>query len=500
MALFKSSGKKTAKQVSGTAGSLLGNVLARNARSATDAAVDGMRLFRRKINSPIVQNGSFAAQKGNLFEYIEAAKFNINAASSGSNARAIVTDAVGDPHAAADIIIKDKGRIVKKIQAKFIQAHKGGRDISAAKSVKEHTGALNRGWGQYDDMERLVRKQENYNENGSLLDEAKRLAKARSESGSIYAESYRNVYENLTDETHYKNVTSGGTTIEEVQTAYASPTAFARRIERKAVAAEMKCTAANMAKAGFITSGIVSGITNMFEVFRDEKELSRALCEVGAEAAEGAVRGAATGAVSTAIRYHGIKNGSSLLSDSTAATVMAGGLIDGGVALYSYARGEITAEELTEQLIDTTAKSVTTIYFTKVVPFIMGKAVSPIVPMVVYTAANYVITCTREIIRNAQLNAIEYDRMTSILKRETEEIDAYYKEFSRYLSQCEKKQKKMFDHLLDSFVYNLETGENYDAAIYAIVSFANEAGFALQHVDFEHFGKAMRSKKVFKLE
>ena len=29
-----------------------------------------------------------------------------------------------------------------------------------------------------------------------------------------------------------------------------------------------------------------------------------------------------------------------VLSDSTAATVMAGGLIDGGAALYSYAKGE----------------------------------------------------------------------------------------------------------------------------------------------------------------
>ncbi len=34
--------------------------------------------------------------------------------------------------------------------------------------------------------------------------------------------------------------------------------------------------------------------------------------------------------------------------------------IDGGVALYSYARGEIDEQQLKEQLVDTTAKAATT--------------------------------------------------------------------------------------------------------------------------------------------
>ena len=37
----------------------------------------------------------------------------------------------------------------------------------------------------------------------------------------------------------------------------------------------------------------------------------------------------------------------------------------------------------------------------------MGSAVNPILPMVVYTTASYVVTCTREIIKNAKLNAEE---------------------------------------------------------------------------------------------
>ena len=178
---------------------------------------------------------------------------------------------------------------------------------------------------------------------------------------------------------------------------------------------------------------------------------------------------------------------------------MAGSVIDGGVALYSYARGEIDARELRDQLIDTTIKSAATIYFTKAAGAIFKSTVSPLVPMVIYTAANYVITCTREIIRNANLNAEAYDRMTAILQESIRQAEAYRLDLEKLIAQCELNQRQMFERFLDSFEYNLETGENYDHAIYSIVRFANEAGMVLQHVKFDEFKGAMQSKDPFVL-
>ena len=496
---LKKTTKKVAKDASRTAGTLLGNAASQNARNATNAAVDGMGLFRWKMGTPIIQNGTFEAQKGNLFEYIEAAKFNADAASKGMTARAVVTD-VTDPHATADILIRDQGKTVKEIQAKFIKTSNRGHDSSAAQSVRDQTGANNKGWDQYVGMDRLIRKQDDYNSEGSLLDEAKKLSKARADAQGIHADSYKDVYEHLTDETHYQGATSGGTTFEEVRDAYENPEVYARGFERKQVVAEMRCSAANMAKASLVTTGIVSGITNMFEVFHDEKELSEAMVDVGVDAVKGGVRGAATGVVSTAIRYKGIKAGSALLSDSTAATVMAGGLIDGGVALYSYARGEISAEGLRDQLVDTTAKAASTIFFTKAVVAILGKTVSPFVPMAIYTTASYVVTCTREIIKNAKLEAEEYERMAAILQESTRQMNKYRKEFELHVARCEENQRLMLNQFIDSFEYNLETGENYDQALHSIVRFANNTGIALQHVDFRDFQKAMRSREPFVLK
>ena len=84
--------KKAAKDASKTTGNLVGNMASMSAQNATNAAIDGMDLFRWKMGTPIIQNGHFDQQKGNLFEYIEAAKFNADAAGKGMSARAVVTD------------------------------------------------------------------------------------------------------------------------------------------------------------------------------------------------------------------------------------------------------------------------------------------------------------------------------------------------------------------------------------------------------------------------
>ena len=165
MSIIKKTAQIVTEDASKTAGTLLGNAASQNAQNATDAALDGMSLFRWKVGTPIIQNGTFEAQKGNLFEYIEAAKFNADAASKGISARAVVTD-VTNPSAEADILIQDHGKTVKEIQAKFIKTSNHGQDTSAAQSVFDQTGAKNKGWGQYDGMDRLIRKQDDYNAEG----------------------------------------------------------------------------------------------------------------------------------------------------------------------------------------------------------------------------------------------------------------------------------------------------------------------------------------------
>lgn len=169
--------KKVVKDASKTTENLVGNMASSNAQNATNAAVDGMDLFRWKIGTPIIQNGHFDQQKGNLFEYIEAAKFNADAASKGMSAKAVVTD-VYDQGAAADILIKDGGRVQKEVQAKFVKSVScKGIERSAANSVFDQAGGQRDHWGKYNGMDRLIRKDEHYNADGSMLKEAKKTCK-----------------------------------------------------------------------------------------------------------------------------------------------------------------------------------------------------------------------------------------------------------------------------------------------------------------------------------
>lgn len=489
--------KKFVKDAANKSASLAGDAVSANVHRATDEAIHGMDLFKAKADQ--IKNVGAAQAKGNLFEYIEAAKFNQDAALKNSKIRAHVTDAMGDPHAAADILLKDNGKTVDQAQLKASHTFKNGKPTSAASSVFYQAGGEKGQWGKYKGMQRVILKQTDYDDQGSLLDASKRIAANRAGSNGIHAADYQDTYENLTDGLHYKNISSGGTTYEELEDAHNNPSKYARRMEHKQVAQEMKVTAVNMAAANAVTSGIISGVTNMFQVYKDEKELDQALKDIGADVIKGGVRGATTGVASTAIRYGAAKsskNAVHLLSDSSAATIMAGSMIDGGVSLYSYARGEINEDELQKSLVDTTVKSVTTIYFTKAVELAVGPA-NPFVPMAIYTAASYIVTSTREIIKNAKLNAAEYDRLRALLDQSTELIHQYRMQMNEAMSQYERRQRKNMTSLLNTFDYNISTGENYDKAIYAIVNFANQTGIALQHANFDDFDRAMISNDEF---
>ena len=59
--------RKVVKDASKTTENLVGNMASSNAQNATNAAVDGMDLFRWKIGTPIIQNGKIAGAVTHVF-------------------------------------------------------------------------------------------------------------------------------------------------------------------------------------------------------------------------------------------------------------------------------------------------------------------------------------------------------------------------------------------------------------------------------------------------
>lgn len=491
--------KKEIKQHNGdVAGRAIGDSIARSSQNASNAGVVGMDLLRQKISSMGAVN--FEQGKGNLFEYIEAAKFNVDAAQKGASLEAIVTDAAGRPHAEADIEIFKNGVKVKDIQAKFIKTSFQGRDNSAASSVHHQTGAHNKGWGQYDGMDRLIRKEEHYDANGSLLDKAKKLAHERSKNG-IHADVYKDVEEHLTDETNYENATSHGTTLEEVDKAFNKSEKYIKEFERKQFGKEIAVTTRSMAAASFVTTGVVSGISNFYKVFKNEKTLAEAIKDTTGAAVKSGVRGAATGFISSNIRISAVKSGNKLLSDSSASLAVAGGIIDGGISLLKYAKGEIDSKTLKEDLVATVAKSTSLIFVSNGLKAIYaGAAINPFVSIASYIALGLIIDGCKEIIHNGRLHIEECEKLKAIYIEAIKESEENNKKLSAYLDRLNAKQKESFDSFIKRFNYNIETGQNYDEAICSIVELSNYLGIELQHVRFDDFKAAMKSDTSFKLE
>lgn len=481
---------KNNKNPAQLSGELLGNHLSENIQKATSESVKNMDLLRDRADKLV--NADFNSKgKGTLFEYIETAKYNRSAAIKGLASRAYTTESLGDPHAAADIVIRKNGKTVKKIQAKFSD--------KASDSVFYQAGGQNGHWGKYRGMDRLIRKDDLYNEKGSMLDEAKRLAGQRANTKSIHADEYNDVHKYLTDETKYGGAASGGTTQEEVTEAFFSPAKYADRFEKQQLMADMKTTSVNMAAGAAVTTGLVSGVTNLFAVLKDDEELGEAISSVCRDVGVSATRGAATGALSTAVRYQGIKKGIKILSDSTSATILSGGMIDGGVALYKYAKGGLTPEELRDELLETTVKSVSTVYFTKAVEMALGKA-NPFLPIAVYTTASYVVTCTKEIIQNAELKADEFNRMADLYNESTAVLQNFHDQLVFNMQEFTLERKYAMEQFLDTYEYNIATGANYEKALNCLLDFANQLGMEIKHASFDEFKQAMKSDDEFVLK
>lgn len=481
----KDSRKRIAKDATNHSANQIGNMFSNNVQHGTDVAEKGMKLFLKKINQ--IGNVGYQQAKGNLFEYIETAKINKNLANKGINRHYEVTDAkkewggLGEPHAPDDFRGFEDGKVIARGQAKI--------NNNTNKTAGSDKGITN---PKYKGMQRNVANDKYDGVLNALND--------KYEKGEISKDAYddakANLRNGLTDDE--SGISSGGTSIKELKKAATNPEKYAHDFRFNQYAREVGNTSVNMAASNMIMTGIIKTTSNLFEVFQNRKELDEAMNVIGVEVIKSGVRGVATGFLSSILRIGGRKAVIPVISDASASTTIAGGIIDCGVSVYAYSKGEISAEELKESLQNTAIKSVATIYFTKSIELVFGAA-NPFLPIAIYTAASYVVTSTREIIKSAKLNAEEYNRVASLYEESTKQLIEYRKILEAQLDHYVKSQKRMLQSFIDDYEYNITTGKNYDGAIYAIVNFSNQYGLSLKHVDFGEFKSAMLSNDDFLL-
>ena len=468
--------------------------LNKNLKNGTDITLKDMDLFRWKGEK--VAKVGYEQAKGNLFEYIEQAKFERNNANAGYQNfdKSPVTDipaskgGYGGHTAPDDFRAVQNGKVVFRGQAKV--------------NNNPNNTANNFLNPKYRGMQRIT--------TSDTVEDVKNALAEKLQKGEInrqqYDEVMRNIRKGLTDDR--TGISSGGTTTAELEQFRDkngkidtdAVIRYSRKFELKQVATEAVGAAQAGATAGAIMSGVINGVQNCFEVYKDRKSLEQALKDTGLAVGKGAVRGGVTGGLSAGLRYVGAKGIIPVLADSTVATAVAAGVVDCGASILAYAQGEISGEQLVESVKTTAVQTTAAWYFTTAIKTITGATSGVFLPMAVYSVTSYMIMSTKAIIDQAMLNAAEYRRVAALYNEETKILQIYRNRLNTEMQKYRDEQKLLMDGFLNDFDRYAFSNFNYSAAIVSAMRFADAMQIEIQHRDYNDFKTSLNNHDRFILK
>ncbi len=464
-----SPGKKLSKHslpVVSFVGSAIASHLTQSHAAATDSMVEGMDAFRIAAEKLGAVNPKIS--QGNLFEYIEAAKFNADAALKGSNLKAEVTAAMGDPHAAADLLIKEGDRTLQAVQAKSMNR---ASNATAAISQEKYRG-----------MQKLVPSDQ--------AERVQELAQKRADRHPLKAQDYRDTAKNVTGELKAGKVSSGGTTYPENLKAAQSPKLYAAAQELRAVGKEAIATGGQAAIAGGIIAGTISAVKNGLSVRDGHITLETAVQNTAQDATKAALRSGATGATSSMIRYGATKAGIRALGKSNVAVTVAASGIDIGVSVLQFAKGEISAQQLQHQVGQTGTCTLASLYAGAAVGSVCGPVGTVVGSIGGYLVAGMLYESSTSILSQAQLAQAEAERVTALAEAASLVLRQERQRFETEFAEAFQVRCAELDACFDAIATNLNQSDPLATSV-ALSQLALTLGHRLPFERFEDFDAFM---------
>lgn len=452
------------------AGSQLGANAARYEAEASNAGIAGMNALREMGEN--LKNVGVGQKQGNLFEIIEATRFNMDAASKGSDIRAYVTALEGDPHAKADILIRRGETVLQEVQAK------SSVDSSRLTNMVSDE--------KYQGMQKLV--------NLDKADRVRELAERRAESGSIYSENYQDTLKNLTGKLKHEEIHSRGTTYEEAIHAAEDHAAFSSKIEWEQIKREMGVTSTQAAAASALIGGAISVVKNGIAVSKGELELGQAAKQTARDTGVAGVRGAGTGAISVSIRTAAEKAGIEALAKSSAATAIAAGIVDMGVTVLQYAKGDISGTQAVEKIGQTGVSTSASMYAGAAAGAVFGPAGAVVGSIAGYMIATGVYQSSLAILKEANLAEAEAQKVIALCDAAAAEMAKKREEFERLIAQKIAHQSKEMKACFRQIDASMAADRFVDTVV-ALEGFAATFGKELKWSKFSEFDQEMKKGK-----
>lgn len=439
----------------GFAGGQIGAELAKHEAAATDAFAEQMALFAQRAR----EKTDAELLKGKLFEFIEAAKFNRNAARAGKTVRAHVKAAEGQPTGAVDIALKEGSRTTREIQAK---AWRNPEDL-ARQATKE----------KYDGMDVLVPKDKVRATNRELAD--------KGESRQVVGELRSG------------EVASGGTTSSELRLAKDNPKLYRIAVEAKQVGREAAVTGANAAAGAALIGGALSACSNVGSYLAGETDGRTAIRNVATDAAKSGARGGSSGALGAVIRQAAARSsrvGARALAKSNVASAVAAGAVEVGVTVYEFAKGEITADEAAARIGETGCAAASGIYVGAAAGAIFGPAGAVLGSVVGYTAMSWVYQSSLAILQRASFAEDEAARLVALCAAAVQAMDRQREAFEAALETRLATREDVVQGCLAEIDGAL-ADDDADGTVMALANLAGLTGRALRFRDFAEFDSFM---------
>lgn len=400
----------------------------------------GMDLLKKTASQ--YMNCAPELTQGRLFEIIESTKFNVNAAKAGEIFRAFTTDSLGDPHAAADIVIKDRFHILKEIQAKS-----GQKASTLANMVSK---------SKYGDMDRLV--------NSDKVDKVKELVGNRAGSNGIYADQYKQASPHIQGELTYKDIKSGGTSHEEAMRAAKHTDQYVFEQQASQFISGTFSAMANGALAGAFIGGGTALFQQGYQVATGSQGSWEASKKIAKTAGESAARNAVVAGVGHGIKYIGkdlpfIKG--------NAAVALASSAVKCTELTYKYIKGNITIEEYLEQIGGNAVSTLSGILMSAAGAMLfgpIGAAAAATVAMIGMKQLYHSFTTAREDLKLAIEERKKAEMLSEMMieriQQEEQEIIQYYRQNSQMVEDLTNLVKSAVSQVsgnISETIYELST-------------------------------------------
>ena len=300
--------------------------------------------------------------QGWQFEQLEVMKFNMDAVQKEQyGIFAQTTDSMGQPHAAADILIKNtEGTVLREAQLKSCN--------DAAKSAFALADE------KYEGIQRIAPSEQ--------TEKISELYQKRIEAGTLKAQDYQDAQNHLEKGVQHGEITSGGTTQQEAIDAtdlkHAEQIASAHKQE--ALLTELHRTGHQAGVTGAVIGGGISIIGDGYQILSGKSDLtvSEFLLKTTTHTVKGYTTSyvtsvAARGVVHTTQEYLAESTAKALIK-SNAHIAVAAGAVKAGKSIYRFLTDEnMTKEELYNEINHTALTGAGAFYYGAV-----GQALIPI--------------------------------------------------------------------------------------------------------------------------